>query len=137
MEQVFAGFLVGFAYSIIVAPFIAFGIVRSSRDTGLADRFALGQTNTVALAIVLQMFLFFVLTAVGMVLGLALAGIEEERSDSGLASPNAAYTLLVLALTAVVFLPLLLLPSRAYVIAFAVLFAALFGWAVPWLAEAA
>ena len=137
MEQVFAGFIVGFAYSIIVAPFVAIAVVRSSRDTGLADRFALGQTNTVALAVVLQTLLFFVLTAVGMILGLALAGIDDRRPDSGLGSPNAAYTLLVLALTAVLFLPLLLLPWRGYAIAFAMLFAIGFGWVMPWLAEAA
>jgi hypothetical protein len=137
VEQVFAGFIVGFTYSIIVAPLVAFGIVRSSRETGLADRFALGHTNAVALAIVLQLFLFFVLTAVGMVLGLALAGIEDRRPDAGLGSPNAVYTLLVLALTVVVFVPLLLLPSRVYVMALAVVFASLFGWGLPWLAEAA
>ena len=137
MEEVFAGFIVGFAYSIIVAPFVAVGIVRSSRETGLADRFALGQTNAGLLAIVLQMFLFFVLTAVGMVLGLALAGIEDRRPASGLGSPNAAYTLLVLALTAVVFTPPLIFPWRGYAIAFALVFAGLFGWVVPWLAEAA
>lgn len=137
MEEVFAGFIVGFAFSIIVAPFVAYGIVSSSNETGLAQRFALGETNVVALAIALQILGFFVLTAIGMILGLALAGMEDRRPASGLGSPNQAYTLLVVALAAVFVIPAFLVPWRYYALAFALLFAALFGWVMPWLAKAA
>jgi len=53
-------------------------------------------------------------------------------------SPNLVYTLLVLTLTAVIFIPTVAVPSlRRYAIASAALFAAAFGWAVPWLAQLA
>jgi hypothetical protein len=75
------------------------------------------------------------LTAVGLVLGMALAGIEDRRPAGGLGSPNVAYTFLVLALAAVAVIPTLVLaPVRRYTIAAAAVFAALFGWAMPWLA---
>jgi hypothetical protein len=137
MEEVFAGFIVGFAFSIAIAPFAAYGIVRSSQETGLAQRFALGETNIVALAMFLQMLGFFLLTGIGMILGLALSGLEDRRPAGGLGSPNLAYTLIVLGLTAVLVIPILGFPWRLNAVIFAVLFAAMFGWVTPWLAQAA
>jgi hypothetical protein len=121
----------------VIAPFAAYGIVRSSAETGLAQRFALGETNIVALAMFLQMLGFFLLTGIGMILGLVLSGLEDRRPESGLGSPNLAYTLLVLALTAVLLIPTLVLRWRLAAIALAIVFAVSFGWVMPWLAEAA
>jgi hypothetical protein len=89
----------------------------------------------IALSVVLHFFAVLTLTALGLVLGMALAGIEDRRPAGGLGSPNAAYTFLVLALAAVVVVPTLILPSvRRYTMIAALLFVALFGWAMPWLA---
>jgi hypothetical protein len=67
---------------------------------------------------------------------MALAGLEDRRPSGGLGSPNLIYTLLVIALTAVMVIPTIAVPSvRRYTLAGALLFVALFGWAMPWLAE--
>ena len=137
MAEVFAGFIAGFAFSIIVAPAAAILVVRSSHQTGLAQRVAPGGTNIVALAVVLHILAFFVLTALGMIMGLALAGIEDRRPDSGLGSPNIAYTMIVIALAAALVIPAMLFRWRAYALAAALLFITIFGWITPWLARAA
>jgi hypothetical protein len=135
LAQVFAGFVVGFALSLFVAPAAAIQIVRSNGETGLAQRIAPPGTNVVALTMVLHMGAVLVLTAVGMLLGMLLGGLDERRPDGGLGSPNAAYTLILLASTAVIVIPVLIIPSiRKPAVAGAVLFAVAFGWGMPWLA---
>jgi hypothetical protein len=137
MAEVFAGWLVGFALSIVAAPTGAIALVRSNRAPGLAQRWAPEGTNVVALSVVVHFAAVLVLTAVGIVLGLALGGIEDRRPDSGLGSPTLAYTMVVVALTAVLIIPTLILPAvRRWAIGAAVVFAAMFGWAMPWLAVA-
>lgn len=135
MAEVFAGFLVGYALAIMAGPLAAIGIVRSNDRTGVAQRLAPPGTSVVALSVVLHFAAMLMFTAVGLVLGLALAGINARRPDHGLGSPNVAYTLLVLALTAVAVIPAFALPAtRRYAIGAGIVFAALFGWAMPWVA---
>jgi hypothetical protein len=135
LAQVFAGFVVGFALSLFVAPAVAIQIVRSNGETGLAQRIAPPGTNVVALTTVLHMGAVLVLTAVGMLLGMLLGGLDERRPDSGLGSPNAAYTLILLASTLVLIIPVLVIPSiRKPAVIGAVVFAVAFGWGMPWLA---
>jgi len=79
-----------------------------------------------------------VLTGIGLVLGMVLGGIDARRPDGGLGSPNLVYTLLVVALTAVIVIPALAVPAaRRYAFVGGALFAAAFGWAMPWLATLA
>lgn len=137
MEEVFAGLVVGFAISIVVAPAAAIMLIRSNSETGAAQRIAPPGTNIIALSMFLHFLAFLLLTALGMIMGMALAGIEDRRPASGLGSPNLAYTLLVISLTAVVLIPLLIVPWRRYAIALTVLFLIGFGWVTPWLAQAA
>ena len=135
MAEVFAGFVMGYALAIVLAPLAAIALIRSNERTGIAQRVAPPGTNVIALSVVLHFFGVLTLTALGLVLGMALAGMEDRRPAGGLGSPNAAYTFLVLALAAVVVIPTLVLPAvRRYAVAAAALFAALFGWAMPWLA---
>jgi len=137
MPQVFAGFVVGFALSILATPLAAIALVRSNRNSGFAQRAVPEGTNFVALSMVLHFGAFITFTAIGMVLGLALGGIDARRPADGFGSPNAAFTLLVAALTAVAVIPALLLPVvRRYALAGGLAFALAFGWAMPWLAEA-
>jgi hypothetical protein len=76
------------------------------------------------------------LTAIGLVLGMALAGIEDRRPDGGLGSPNVVYTLIVVAFTAVLVIPTIAVPAlRTFALAAAAAFIVLFGWAMPWLAK--
>jgi hypothetical protein len=137
MPQVFAGFVVGFALSILATPLAAIALVRSNQNTGFVRRAVPPGTNFVALSMVLHFGALITFTAAGMVLGLALDGIDARRPANGFGSPNAAYTLLVIALTAVAVIPALLLPAvRRYALAGGLVFVLAFGWAMPWLAEA-
>jgi hypothetical protein len=137
VAEVFAGFIVGYALSIIVAPAGAILLIRSNHQTGFAQRVAPPGTNIIALSMLLHLLGFLLLTALGLILGMALAGIEDRRSGGGLGSPNVVYTVLVIALVAVVAIPAMLMPWRRFVLALAVLFIVGFGWVAPWLAEAA
>lgn len=137
MAEVFAGFIVGYALAIIVAPVGAVWLISSNKQTGFAQRVAPPGTNVVALALFLHMLAFFVMTGLGLILGMALAGIEDRRPDSGLGSPNLVYTLLVVSLVAVVVIPLVIMPWRRYALLMALLIVVAFGWAAPWLAQAA
>ncbi|HZP58121.1 MAG TPA: hypothetical protein VFC53_11315 [Dehalococcoidia bacterium] len=136
MAEVFAGFVVGYALSLVVAPLGAVLLVRSNDRSGVAQRIAPPGTNVVALSVVLHFAAMITLTAIGMIFGMALAGIEDRRPAGGLGSPNGVYTALVLAVTAVVVIPTFAVPAvRRYALAGAVVFALLFGWALPWLAS--
>lgn len=137
MAEVFAGFVVGYALAILVSPVAAIALVRSNDRTGFAQQIAPEGTNIVALSMVVHLAAMIVLTAIGLVLGMALAGIETRRPDGGMGSPNVVYTVLVVALTASLVIPALAIaPIRRYAIVFAFAFVTLFGWAMPWLATA-
>ena len=138
MASVFAGFVVGYAMSIIVAPVLALALLRNNRPGTLAHAAAPPGTNVVALSVLMQFGAMLVLTAIGIILGLALSGLEDRRPASGLGSPNVAYTALVLILTVVLTLPALAVPSaRRYAAAGALVFVAGFGWVTPWVATLA
>ena len=138
MAAVFSGFVIGYALALVLAPAGAIALVRSNNRSRFAQQIAPPGTNLVALSVVIHFAGIIVLTAIGMLLGMALAGLEDRRPSGGLGSPNLIYTLLVLALTAVIVIPTIAVPSvRRYTLAGALLFVALFGWAMPWLAELA
>ena len=138
MAEVFAGFVVGFALSIAVAPLGAILLVRSNDRTGIAQRIAPEGTSIAALSMVVHFAAFLVLTMLGLVLGIMLAGIEARRPAGGIGSPNVVYTLLILALTAVIAIPPMAVPGlRRYACVGAITFAIAFGWAMPWLASLA
>ena len=135
MADVFAGFVVGYALALLAAPLGAITLIRSNDRTGLAQRIAPEGTSVVALSVVLHFAAMIVLTAIGLILGMALNGIDARRPEGGLGSPNLIYTAMVLALTAVIVIPTLALPAlRRRALAGALIFAAAFGWAMPWLA---
>ena len=135
MAHVFAGFVVGFAISIAIAPLGAWMLISSNDRSGFAQRLAPPGTNFVALSVVLHLVAILTFTAAGMILGMILMALEDRRPNGGLGSPNVAFTLIVVALTAVAFIPLTVVTAvRRYVVIAGVVFAALFGWAMPWLA---
>ena len=137
MAEVFAGFVTGFALSIVVAPLGAIVLIRSNDRTGLAQRIAPPGTNVVALSMVLQFAAMLLLTMAGMILGLLLLALNDRRPDGGLGSPNVAYTLIVVAGTVVLTVPSLAVPAaRRWCVVGAVVFAVAFGWVMPWVARA-
>jgi hypothetical protein len=136
--EVFSGFVVGYALALVLSPLAAISLIRSNTRTGFAQRVAPEGTNVVALTVVIHFSAMLLFTAIGMILGLALAGIEDRRPDGGIGSPNMVFTLLVVALTAVIVIPTIAVPAiRRYIVYGALIFVAAFGWAMPWLAEAA
>ncbi len=136
MAEVFAGFVVGYALALLLTPLAAIALVRSNDRSGFAQRIAPPGTSVMALSVVIHFAAIIMLTAVGLVLGMALGGIDARRPDGGLGSPNEVYTAMVLALTAVAVIPAMAVPPvrRAALVA-GLLFAVAFGWALPWLAQ--
>lgn len=135
MAQVFAGFVIGYAVSLVIGPAVAIAIVRSNDRSGVAQRLAPPGTSIIALSVVVHFAALLMFTALGLVLGMALAGIDDRRPNGGLGSPNVTYTLLVIALTAVLVIPAFAVPAiRRYATIGGLLFVLLFGWAMPWLA---
>jgi hypothetical protein len=136
VAAVFAGFVVGYALALVAGPLAAVLIVRSNHRTGVAQRIAPPGTSMIALSLVLHFAAILLLTALGLVLGMALHGLEARRPEGGLGSPNLLYTLLVTAITAVLVIPALALPAvRTYALAAAIVLLAAFGWLMPWVAR--
>lgn len=136
MAAVFAGFVVGYALALVAGPLAAVLIVRSNHRSGVAQRLAPPGTSVIALSVVLHFAAILLLTALGLVLGMALHALELRRSESGLGSPNLSYTLLVVAVTAALVIPTLALPAvRRYAAAAAVVLLIAFGWLMPWVAQ--
>ncbi|HYM15626.1 MAG TPA: hypothetical protein VEZ14_08705 [Dehalococcoidia bacterium] len=137
MAAVFAGFVVGYALALLLTPLAAVAVVRSNSRSGFAQRVAPPGTSVIALSVVIHFAAIIAFTALGLVLGMALSGIESRRGGGGLGSPNLVYTLLVLALTAVLVIPAMALPAvRRYALIGGVALALAFGWILPWLARA-
>ena len=135
MAEAFAGFVCGYGLALLVTPLAAIAIVRARATNPTLQRLAPEGTNLVALSVILHTFAFFALTAVGMLLGLLLYGLENGRPEGGLGSPNAIYTALVLAIAGIALLPLAVaLPRLRFVLlAGGLVFVSTFGWLVPYL----
>lgn len=136
MPEAFAGFLCGYALSLIVTPLLALALVRGRVSSPFLRTAVPEGTNLMALSIVLHLFLLLVCTAIGMLLGLMLWGLEDSRPAGGLGSPNLVYTIVVVAMAAIAVLPLgvVLRRQRAGLLAAGLLFAITFGWLLPYLA---
>ena len=136
MAAVFAGFVVGYLLALVAGPLAAVLIVRSNHRSGVAQRLAPPGTSVIALSVVLHFAAILLLTALGLVLGMALHALELRRPERGLGSPNLLYTLLVLAITAVLVIPAVAVPAmRKYGVAAAVVLLLTFGWLMPWVAQ--
>lgn len=135
MAEAFAGFLCGYALSIMATPVLALVLVRGRVNSAFIQRAMPEGTNVVALSIVLHVFLLLVLTAIGMLLGLLLYGLENNRPDGGLGSPNRVYTIVILAIAAIAVLPLAVVVRRQRIalLAIGAVFVVTFGWLMPYL----
>ena len=136
MAEVFAGFVVGYGMAILTAPLGAIALVRANSRSGIAQRIAPQGTNVVALSVVVHVAALIVFTAVGLVLGMVLAGLDGRRPQGGLGSPNLLYTVIVVAVACIIALPAAAVPPlRRPAAVGALMFIAAFGWALPWLAR--
>jgi hypothetical protein len=137
VSEVLAGFVCGYILALVSAPLVAFAVVRLRAQAPVLARAVPEQVPVAALAVVLFWFTFLLWTALGMVFGLILMGLEDRAPEGGLGSPSLAFTLLVVAWSALAFAPVavLLKAARRYVIGGAAAFLGIFGWLMPYLAE--
>ena len=139
MTEVLAGFVIGYAMSLIFSILAAIMVVDArSRIPYLAKAIA-PNISAVALTVPISLIAFLLWTAIGMLVGLLYRYTLEEAPGGGLGSPNLLYTLLIisfagLSLTAVV-AAFRRLPWQ--LAAMGLSFVALFGWVLPRLAQAA
>lgn len=138
MREVLAGFVMGYLAAIIWTGLGIIGLAKSRRTVALVRQIIPPQLSLVLVMVPLSMLAFLWCTALGMAMGLLYRGVRERLPQGGLGSPNLAFTLGILASA---LLPLLLslpLLQRGYwpFLAMVVSYIALFGWAMPLLAEA-
>jgi hypothetical protein len=136
MAEVFAGFVCGYALALIATPVIAIALVRARATSPLVQRAMPEGSSLIAVSVILHGFLFILLTAVGLLLGMLLAGLEERSPAGGLGSPNRVLTAFIIATAAIAVLPLAVALPRARValVASGIVFAVTFGWVMPYLA---
>ena len=137
MAEVFAGFICGFAYSIIVTPPFALWVL-AVRDKIAFVRNAVPKgLNVFLISVPVSSFFFLVWTAMGLVFGMLLLAAEDAHPGGALGSQNILYTGIVAIFAFIVFFPFFVLvrPARRLALFMAVLFVAMFGWLAPFLAE--
>ena len=138
MAEVFSGFVLGYAMSLVFTAFTAVMLVGArSRLPALAKAIA-PNINAVMLAVPISLLAFLLWTMAGMVLGLLYRGALDHLPGAGLGSPNWPFTLGVLLFTLACLAVILYAWQRLrwQVLAMAAIFLGLFGWAMPYLARA-
>jgi len=137
VAEVFSGFVCGYAIALIATPAAALALVRARVESAALRRIFPPEAPLVTVSLFLHILWFFLFTAVGMLFGLALHGFERRHPAGGIGSPNALFTIVVLAITTIAILPpAVLLPRwRAPLIAGGTVFAVTFGWVMPYLAQ--
>lgn len=135
MAEAFAGFVCGYGMALAVTPVAAIALVRARPGSEILARLMPEGSSLVAISVILHLFALLLLTAVGMLLGLMLAGIEESRPEGGLGSPNAVFTGFILATTAIAVVPLAVAAPRLRMplLIGGLAFAGCFGWLMPYL----
>ena len=135
MAEVFAGFVAGYALSLVTTPLMAMALLGLRAGNGTISRLWPQDANLVAVSMLIHGFMAFALTALGIVLGLVLLGMDGAAGGAG--SLNAPFTLFVAAMVLAVFAPLVAFaaPLRRQLVAYALVTVAVFGWLMPYLAE--
>ncbi len=134
MSQVFAGFVSGYGLALITTPFLAYLLFRVRNGNEFLTRLFPSEAPMVAVAMLLHGALTFTLTALGLVLGLVLLAMKD--ADGALGSENWPFTLFVAAMTLAGVAPVfaILRPFRRGILAYSLVFIAVFGWLMPYLA---
>ena len=135
MAEVFAGFVCGYGLSLVVTPLGTVALVRARVTSPLLRQVLPEGTSLIALSVILHTFAFLTLTALGILLGLLLAGLDERSPEGGLGSPSGAFTGFILVATAIAVGPLTLFAPRLRrpLLVGGLVFAGVFGWLMPYL----
>ena len=137
MAEVMAGFVCGFALSIAATPIAAILIVRARVTSPLMRQIVPEGTSLIAVSVLLHTFFMLTMTAIGLLLGMLLTGLESSSPASGLGSPNRAFTAFVLIATAIAVLPLAVACAKLrmpFMIG-GLIFVTTFAWFMPYLAS--
>jgi hypothetical protein len=137
MNTVLAGWAMGYAMAVASTVALVYLTVRLSTEGGPLDRWVSNEVPRPLLIVPIFVGVSVVWTAAGLVLAAIyeIGGLASRPNALG--SPSWPFTVLVLAL-AIVPLPALVLFARRYWwlwCAMSLLFAGLFGWVMPVLAE--
>ena len=137
MAEVFSGIICGYALALLATPLAALAMLRMRVESEWLRRVVPEETPLLAWSLILHSFWFMMFTGMGMLFGLLLYGLEDSRPDGGLGSPNAVFTIVVIATSAIGVLPLALVLARwrTPLLASGLVFALTFGWIMPYLAE--
>ena len=139
MDEVLAGFVCGYALALAATPAVAIALLRARVSSATVQRLMPQGASLVAVSIIIHTFALLTLTALGIVLGMVLSGMEDSRPAGGLGSPNQLFTALIIATGAIAALPLAIVVPRwrRPLLAGGLIFIATFGWAMPYLSLAA
>ncbi len=139
MEEVFAGFVSGYIMAIIFSGLAALMIVDARSRIPFLVKAIAPNISAVALAVPISLIAFLLWTAVGMLLGLLYRYTLQEAPGGGLGSPNLLYTVLIISFGGLNLIAIVTAFRRLpwQVAAIVLSFIALFGWALPRLAQAA
>jgi hypothetical protein len=135
VAEAFSGFICGYALAVIATPIAAIALVRQRVQSEALRRILPPDSPMVAWSLILHTGWIIMFTAIGMLLGLLLHGAERRHPAGGLGSPNAIFTIVVIAMAAIAVLPLAAVVPRWRVplLASALVFAVTFGWIMPYL----
>ncbi len=137
MAEVFSGFVVGYAFSLVFTAVAAVMVIEARGDIPFLTRAIAPNISAIQLAVPMSLLAFLWWTVAGLLLGLFYRAARLHLAGGGLGSPNWPFTLAVL-LTTAGFLVVVYYARRGIrwpVLLTAAAFAGMFGWVMPHLAE--
>ncbi len=137
MAELFSGFVVGYAFSLLFTAVAAVMVIEARSEVPYLSKAIAPNINAVQLAVPISLLSFLGWTLVGLALGAVYRAARLNLAGGGLGSPNWPFTLGIL-LATVAFLAVVYYAWRRVrlpVLLTAVVFAGMFGWGMPHLAE--
>jgi hypothetical protein len=136
MREVEAGFICGFALSIIATPPFAIWVLSVREHMPFVRNVVPEGMPVTLLSVPIASFFFLLWTALGIVFGLALFALNNSHVTGGLGSPNSRYTIIVIISCIIIFFPFFVLSrsARRFFVFLAVSYIILYGWMTPILA---
>ncbi len=137
MAEIFAGFVVGYAFSLLFTAVAAMMVIEARSSVPYLAKAIASNISALQLAVPISLLAFLGWTLVGLLLGAVYRAARINLAGGGLGSPNWPFTLAVL-LATIAFLAVVLYAWRRLrwrVVLTAAAFAAMFGWGMPHLAE--
>ncbi len=136
MKALLAGWVAGYAVSIIMTFVVLLSLPGATSGAGRARRLLPGSLSPWAVAVVVSVGGLLAWTLAGLVLGAAYQAVSHDAAG-GFGSPNQAFTLAVSGSVAVggIVVSLVARWARWQALATALVAAGAFGWLLPNLAE--